>query len=126
MVELSLVEYSERAFVITGEDTRKYKEDLKNLGGKWNSRLTDKKTGEKFCGWVFYVSLREKVEEWLKSPTSVERKEYNNTDSNYKSLEKRVEKLENLVRELSKKLESFEDIESDESGAESYPMKRLL
>ena len=36
--DLKCEEYSEKCVVVTG-DTRKYKDDLKILGGKYNSRL---------------------------------------------------------------------------------------
>lgn len=44
--DISIEQYSERSVVVRG-DTRKYKEDLKKLGGKYNSRLK----GEP--GWIF-------------------------------------------------------------------------
>jgi len=44
--DISIEQYSERSIVVRG-DTRKYKEDLKKLGGKYNSRLR----GEP--GWIF-------------------------------------------------------------------------
>lgn len=44
--DISIEQYSERSIVVYG-DTRKYKEDLKKLGGKYNSRLNGKP------GWIF-------------------------------------------------------------------------
>lgn len=44
--DISIENYSELSFVVRG-DTRKYKEDLKKLGGKYNSRLKNEP------GWIF-------------------------------------------------------------------------
>jgi len=44
--DIFIEQYTERSIVVRG-DTRKYKEDLKKLGGKYNSRLN----GEP--GWIF-------------------------------------------------------------------------
>ena len=59
-------EYSGKSFVVRG-DTQKYKETLKNLGGKWGSNFTDKNTGEKFGAWLFWSSKKEEIENWIKS-----------------------------------------------------------
>lgn len=58
MAALNIIDYSVKCFVITG-DTKQVKDDLKALGGKFNARLS--------CGpgWVFSVSQRSKVEEYL-------------------------------------------------------------
>lgn len=57
---ISIFDYSEKAFVVTG-DTRKIKEDLKRLGGRFNARLT---CG---CGWVFKKADEDKVWDFLVS-----------------------------------------------------------
>ena len=58
MAALNIIDYSAKCFVITG-DTKQVKDDLKKLGGKFNPRLS--------CGagWVFSVSQRAKVEDYL-------------------------------------------------------------
>jgi hypothetical protein len=50
---MRLNNYSERSFVIFGEDTENHKELIKSLGGKWNRNLTHPITGERFRGWIF-------------------------------------------------------------------------
>lgn len=64
MAALNIIDYSAKCFVITG-DTKQVKDDLKKLGGKFNARLS--------CGpgWVFSVSQRGKVEEYLNGGVSV-------------------------------------------------------
>ena len=56
--DISIEKYSERCIVVRGE-TRKYKEDLKKLGGKYNGRL---RSGP---GWIFPISLRNDVESFI-------------------------------------------------------------
>jgi hypothetical protein len=56
-------DYSTRSFVVHGDGTKKYKEILRTLGGKWNPSLTDKDSGKRFGGWIFSNKLRKFVEE---------------------------------------------------------------
>ena len=56
---ISVEEYSERSIVVRG-DTRPYKEDLKKLGGKYNSRLS----GEP--GWIFPKSKQNDIVKFIK------------------------------------------------------------
>ena len=58
--DVILKPYSEKSFVVRG-DTKPHKDKLKELGGKWNSNLTDG------GGWIFPNTLLDKVEEWIKS-----------------------------------------------------------
>lgn len=57
--DISLEEYTDRSIVVRGE-TRQYKEDLKKLGGKYNSRLR----GEP--GWIFPKSKQNDVVKFIK------------------------------------------------------------
>tara|TARA_B100001093_G_scaffold125137_1_gene117718 strand:+ start:156 stop:596 length:441 start_codon:yes stop_codon:yes gene_type:complete len=63
MTSISIEKYSEKSFVVRG-DTQLHKDKLKNLGGKWNPKLTGE-DGRKFCGWIFSNSKRESVDEWF-------------------------------------------------------------
>jgi hypothetical protein len=56
---ISLEEYTDRSVVVRGE-TRQYKEDLKKLGGKYNSRLR----GEP--GWIFPKSKQNDIVKFIK------------------------------------------------------------
>ena len=66
---MQLIDYSERSFVIFGDDTVVYKELIKTLGGKWNRNLTHPITGEKFGGWIFsnrrLTDVSEKLREYM-------------------------------------------------------------
>ena len=57
--DISIEQYSERSIVVRG-DTRKYKEDLKKLGGKYNSRLR----GEP--GWIFPKTKEDDINSFIK------------------------------------------------------------
>lgn len=57
--DISIEEYSDLSIVVRG-DTRKYKEDLKKLGGKYNSRLR----GEP--GWIFPKSKQNDIAKFIK------------------------------------------------------------
>ena len=52
-------DYSEKSFVVYG-NTKEYKEEIKNLGGKWNSNLRNEKVG-----WIFSKSKKDKVLSYL-------------------------------------------------------------
>jgi hypothetical protein len=56
-----IVDYSEKSIALFG-DTKPIKEELKNLGGRFNYRLVDPaKPEEKSAGWVFPLSRKEEV-----------------------------------------------------------------
>ncbi len=57
--ELKVVDYSEKAIVVTG-NTKLFKSEIKKLGGRYNPRL---KCGQ---GWVFSVKKRQEVEDLVK------------------------------------------------------------
>lgn len=59
---MRLTKYSEKAFVVYG-DTKKHKENLKKLGGKFNVNLRDGP------GWIFRNKDSVKVSEWLEKTT---------------------------------------------------------
>ena len=56
--DISIEKYTERSVVVRG-DTRKYKEDLKILGGKYNSRL---KNGP---GWIFSKNVETDLKNFI-------------------------------------------------------------
>lgn len=76
--DIKIMKYG-RGYVIYGEGTRKIKDDIKSLGARFNFRLTDPRTGEKFSGWVISPRKLEQakeltgaeVEEFLKESYSI-------------------------------------------------------
>jgi hypothetical protein len=54
----TLVEYSAKAVAVFG-DTKSIKDELKAMGGKFNSRLTF--NGQKLAGWVFSKTQEQRL-----------------------------------------------------------------
>ena len=133
MSDIYIEDYTSKSFVVRG-DTRSYKEQLKSLGGKWNSGLTDKQIEEKFGGWIFWISKRQEVEEFVKNPQSSPQEskvspkvssQNSYTQSSLRDLEKRVEYLEDIIKRLtSQEKQSNSDYIEDED--EEKPRPRLL
>ncbi len=96
-----LQNYSDKSFVVRGEDTIKIKDTLKYIGGKWNSSLKDG------GAWIFSNNQRERVEKLLEV-------------LNMSKTEK-VERTEKVVKKVvveeeidqTKKVEKTEKLESD-------------
>jgi hypothetical protein len=63
-MSVNIETYSDKSFVVRG-DTREHKESLKAMGGKWNSRLTEKSSGEMFGAWIFWSDKRDLVKSWI-------------------------------------------------------------
>jgi len=59
MYSINIENYSDKSFVVRGKDTIKFKDTLKEFGGKWNSML---KNGG---GWIFSNSHKEKIEKFI-------------------------------------------------------------
>ena len=61
-----IIPYTDKSFVVVG-DTKPHKDSIKNLGGKWNASLTNKETGEKFMGWIFFLNRgkQTEVQNWI-------------------------------------------------------------
>ena len=63
--DLYINDYSPKSFVMRG-DTKSYKETLKKLGGKYNSRLKDENSPTGVSpGWIFPKTKKEDVEQFL-------------------------------------------------------------
>lgn len=56
--DCTLVEYSEKAIAVFG-DTKSIKDELKAMGGRFNSRLTF--NGQKLAGWIFPKSKEQRL-----------------------------------------------------------------
>ena len=64
---MKLINYSDRSFVLSGEDTRNHRDFIKSLGGKWNGCLTDPITGERLRGWIFSNTKKNHVSQAFKN-----------------------------------------------------------
>jgi len=63
--EIELVQYSDRSYALFGEGTKEIKDELKNLGCRYNKFLTDPKTGQKRPGWIFSISKLDKIKDLI-------------------------------------------------------------
>jgi len=102
-VELYLDTYSDRSFVVRGTSTKSYKENLKKLGGKWNSNLKD---GE---GWIFSIKRKEEVEKFIKETMTG----LLPSPSQKKSTEEILQNLLNFSKDAEKRFDDILTILSD-------------
>lgn len=63
--DIELIKYSDKAYALLGEDTKRIKDDLKSMGCRFNKFLKDPKTGETRAGWIFPNYKLEKIKELL-------------------------------------------------------------
>lgn len=131
-----IVQYSPKCVVLVG-NTTEYKEDMKTMGGKWNSRLTNKETGEKFGGWIFMKSREDALKSWIDSG-KVSKFEFDNNSRKDKELKieddvlklllKRIDVLESEVKMLKERLDDSEEytVEDDSGEEEEVTPRRLL
>ena len=90
-IDLSTTEYNKYSFVIKG-DTRKYKEELKKMGGKFNPNLINGP------GWIFPKTKESYVRLFIENTTNLLEKEDNNKI--LEMLYKIFEKLEDLDKKI--------------------------
>jgi hypothetical protein len=133
---MQVKDYSEKAIVIVGSltDLETYKNDILELGGKYNNSLTDKKNNKKFCGYVFPKTREKVVTEWINSykllnkntitSSSLPSPTYISSTSSISNedLLKRIILLEEEVKKLKNNTKSTDDFEDDEIA----PSRRLL
>jgi len=140
---IKIEDYSAKSFVVRGE-TRDYKDSLKAMGGKWNSRLTDKQSGDKFGAWLFWSDKRKELDRWFaggcqgvesskdsvsadKSPT----RSFGSSSGTDRQTSLTIKRLESKVDRLTKMLEAVcalhdIEIEIEEKEKAPAPPKRLL
>ena len=64
--DIEIVKYSDKSYALFGEDTKKIKDDLINIGCRYNRFLTDPKTGQKRAGWICSIRNLDKINELIK------------------------------------------------------------
>lgn len=64
---MEIINYTEKSFVLFGEKSKEVKEELKQLGGRFNPNLTHPETKEKLSAWVFSKKALEKVQNFIQS-----------------------------------------------------------
>lgn len=140
--DLTISDYSTRSVVVQGE-TRKYKEDLKKLGGKFNSKLRDGP------GWIFPKTMEKDILDFINGGqrlvTPEEEKEgevrtlqrsqeWENNPSN-NEINKKLDMIINMIKKLDEKISKLSETEeaiiveqedSSSSDDEEAPRKRLM
>lgn len=58
---LSTVDYSDKTFIVFGDATKTYKEQMKELGGRFNGRLKERPGFPGGPGWIFLVKYKPQV-----------------------------------------------------------------
>ena len=124
--QILVQDYSEKSFVLRGEETKEYKDQIITLGGKWNSKLSGG------GGWIFSNKQKDKVKNWLDDETSKNSIETskNLIETSKKSIETSIDsdmnriekKLDKIISLLEKNNINISDCEEDEK----IPIKRLL
>lgn len=59
---MELLDYTDKSFVVVGENTKLLKDKLKELGGRYNPNLTHPQTKEKLAAWIFSKKQKEKLQ----------------------------------------------------------------
>lgn len=145
MTDLTVEDYSEKAIVVRG-DTKSHASSLKNLGGKWNSRLRDGP------GWIFSKKVEDKVHSYVQTGISESKAEINTSDDLLNLIESKMRGMtcnervsfissvaflasslpekkveEKKVKKDVVRKDSVEiEVESDSDSEEEAPRKRLL
>lgn len=107
-IDIICESYSEKAIVVRGQDTKLYKEELKDIGGKYNSAL---KGGP---GWIFSKSALEKIKKLVSEIKKKPKKEMPTTqlynDNEIQKLESKIYILNQTVLTLSTELDRIKAI----------------
>ena len=124
--DVNIENYTAKSFVLLG-NTKKYKDDIKKLGGKFNCNLKDNKVG-----WIFPIEKKDQVEKWIKSDNISEKTEIKNDLQktlkeildNQKLFLKNQEKIMKTQERILKVLDIIN--EEDEENEEDQRPIRLL
>ena len=124
--DINIENYTAKSFVLLG-NTKKYKDDIKKLGGKFNCNLKDNKVG-----WIFPIEKKDQVEKWIKSDNNILEKPEIKNDlektlkeilDNQKIFLKNQEKIMKTQDRILKVLDIIN--EEDEDEDEDKPIRLL-
>ena len=122
--DVNIENYTAKSFVLLG-NTKKYKDDIKKLGGKFNCNLKDNKVG-----WIFPIDKKDQVEKWIKSDNNISEKTEIKNDlektlkeilGNQKLFLKNQEKIMKTQERILKVL----DIINEEDEEDERPIRLL-
>lgn len=126
---MEIKDYSDKSYIVFGE-TKQYKDELKDLGGKFNLYLKHPETSEVVAGWIFKKTdnLKDEIEKIEKGfyvfKNIYENKSDNNSNkktnssvstSASKSSDKGIDNTELTIlkNKIVNKMESYENIISN-------------
>lgn len=112
--DVNIMKYG-KGYVIYGEGTREIKDDIKKLGARFNFRLRNPNTGDKFSGWVISPRKLEQAKE-LVGITQIQ-ESFQSAESLY-NLKKDIEESFNedeLIKLFPKMYDEFFNIVVDDS-----------
>lgn len=122
-LDLTVENYTDKSIVVRGS-TKEYIDELKQLGGKWNSRLRDGP------GWIFPKSKEKIIKSFISSgqttvvkQVSVSNQKKDNTIFNKLSLlESKVDALQITLEKILTHLFEFEENDKDNKVSENIPV----
>ncbi len=125
---MNIEDYSEKSFVVLGE-TRPHKDNLKALGGKWNSRLRDGKKG-----WIYPMSRKSSVEEYISTgkvnpvfSSNSLKEEVDKLYKQYQLASQEIAELKKRVSKLEKKSHVVEEgVDKSDDEEPPRPHRRLI
>lgn len=126
--DVNIENYTAKSFVLLG-NTKKYKDDIKKLGGKFNCNLKDNKVG-----WIFPIEKKNQVEKWIKSDNISEKTEIKmdleqtlkEILGNQKLFLKNQEKIMKTQERILKVLDIINENDDDDDDDEDERPIRLL
>lgn len=102
MSSINIKDYSAYSFVVFG-DTKIHKDKLKELGGRYNGKLS---VGP---GWVFSLDKKAIVQEWYDSLSKTPSSVLDPCDELIAQLKKEIEMLKKEIEELREENEELQE-----------------
>lgn len=64
---LSLIDYTDKSFIVFGDATKEYKEYLKDMGGRFNGKLKERPDDnfEGGAGWIYRMNRKDEVQKFV-------------------------------------------------------------
>lgn len=73
---LNIVDYTEKTFIVFGEATKTYKQQMKDLGGKFNGRLKERPEFPGGAAWIFMLKSKPQVYQFVNQVNNREIKDH--------------------------------------------------
>ena len=116
---MEILNYTEKSFVLFGEKTKEAKEQLKQLGGRFNPNLTHPETKEKLSAWVFSKKALESVQNFIKNG------QVENDTMKKKFSHKQIDDLVDPISRLGLKDNGPDPVKKTRKGSKINPTKEI-